>query len=35
MYLFGSILKEFIAISTTTNSFHELELRGENNGEIL
>ncbi len=34
MYLFGSILKEFIAISTTTNSFHELELRGENNGEI-
>lgn len=34
MYLFASILAEFFALYATVNSFHQLEVRGEEHGEI-
>lgn len=34
MYLFASILAEFFSLYATVNSFHELEVLGEENGEI-
>ncbi|MCB5205264.1 type VI secretion system baseplate subunit TssF [Neorhizobium sp. T786] len=34
MYLFASILAEFFALYATVNSFHQLEARGEEHGEI-
>ncbi|PYE85283.1 type VI secretion system baseplate subunit TssF [Phyllobacterium leguminum] len=34
MYLFASVLAEFFALYSTVNSFHELEVLGEENGEI-
>lgn len=34
MYLFGSVLSEFFSLYSTVNSFHELEVRGEQRGEV-
>jgi len=34
MYLFALILSEFFTLCSTVNSFHELEVWGEENGEI-
>jgi type VI secretion system protein ImpG len=34
MYLFGSVLSEFFSLYSTVNSFHVLEVRGEQRGEV-
>ncbi len=34
MYLFASVIAEFLSLYATTNSFHELEVIGEEKGEI-
>ncbi|WP_297323352.1 type VI secretion system baseplate subunit TssF [uncultured Bartonella sp.] len=34
MYLFAAILAEFFTLYATVNSFHELEVRGMENGEV-